>query len=139
MTFFLSCVTINKTKNINLKYYVGETRHKITLKIPEGYKLIKIITGGEGEEHRYWYSDSSLIYLSDASSLISINEESVRNQEAADYRKNKSDSFLFKGVNTNGNYWTEIKNKGLLYGYFNVPPYKKHFYDSALKSLKYRF
>lgn len=139
LMFFLSCVSINKTKKIKLKYYAGVTKHKITMNIPQGYKLIRIGTGGEGEEHRYWYSDSSLIYLSDASGLVSVNEQSIRNQEGASYRKNLSDSILLKGVNNNGNYWVEVKYKGLLYGYSNVPPNKKQLYDSAIQSVKYKY
>ena len=109
------------------------------MNIPEGYKLIKINTGGEGTEHRYWYSDSSLIYLSDASGLVSVNDQLIRNQEGAYYRKKSSDSILLKGLNNSGHYWLEVKYNGLLYGYFNVPPNKKQFYDSAIQSVKYKY
>lgn len=139
LVFFFSCVSLNNTKKIKLKYYEGVIGHKITMNIPEGYKLIKINTGGEGEEHRYWYFDSSLIYLSDASGIVTVNEQSIRKQEGAYYKKIMTDSIILKGVNTSGNYWAEVKYKGLLYGYSNVPPNKKQLYDSAIQSVKYKY
>ena len=56
LLFFGSCVSINKATRINLKYS-GLTKHFIVMKIPKGYKLIKINTGGEGSEYRYLYAD----------------------------------------------------------------------------------
>lgn len=78
---FLFCVLINKTTKIKLKYYEAGITQKIIMNIFGGYKLIRIGTGGEGEEYQYWYPDSSMIYLSDASGLRSVNDQSVRNQE----------------------------------------------------------
>ena len=46
---------------------------------------------------------------------------------------------LLKGLDDNGNHWTEVKYKGLLYGYFNFTPRKKLLFDSALQSIKYKY
>ena len=47
-----------------------------------------------------------MIYLSDASGLGSVNDQSVCNHKES-YGKKSSDSMLIKGVNNNENYWIE--------------------------------
>lgn len=138
LVIFSSCVTIKDAGTIKFKYYEGMKSHKIIMQVPKDFKLIKIYTGGEGEEHRYWYSDSSLIYISDAKGLTSYNEQLIRQQEGAYSRKFLSDSIMLKGTNEKGSYWEEIKYKGLLYGYSNVPPDKKQLYDNAMSSVKFK-
>ncbi|MFY0256378.1 hypothetical protein ACDQ55_20775 [Chitinophaga sp. 30R24] len=108
------------------------------MRVPKDFKLVKIYTGGEGEEYNYWYSDSSLIYISDAKGNASFNEQLIRQQEGAYSRKFMSDSIMLKGTNKKGNYWKEIKYKGLLYGYSNVPPDKRELYDNVMLSAKFK-
>ena len=78
-----------------------------------------------------------MIYLSDANGLETVNDNSVRKQKV-NYSTKSYDSILWKGVNSDGNYWMEGKYKELLYGYINVKPEKKILYDNALQSIKYK-
>lgn len=135
---FSSCTISNKVKRIKFKYYEGTRSHKVIVQVPNGFSLTKISTGGEGEEHRYWYSDSSLIYISDAKGNTTVNDQLIRKQEGAYSRKFLSDSIMLKGTDERGNYWQEVKHKGILYGYSNVPPEKKQIYDDAILSIKYK-
>lgn len=135
---FASCTTSSKAKRIKFKYYEGERSHKVIVQVPNGFSLTKIYTGGEGEEHRYRYSDSSLIYISDAKGNTTVNEQLIRQQDGAYSRKFLSDSIMLKGTDEKGNYWQEVKYKGILYGYSNVPPEKKQLYDNAMLSVKYK-
>lgn len=135
---FASCATSSKAKRIKFKYYEGVRSHEVIVQVPNGFRLTKIYTGGEGKEHRYWYSDSSLIYLSDAKGSTSVNEQLIRQQEGAYSRKFLSDSIMLTGTDEKGNHWQEVKYKGILYGYSNVPPEKKQLYDNAMLSIKYK-
>ncbi|WP_164714154.1 hypothetical protein [Chitinophaga rhizosphaerae] len=110
----------------------------MTMQVPNEFSLTKISTGGEGQEHRYWYPDSSLIYISDASGNTTVNERLIRLQNGAYSRKFLSDSIILSGIDEKGYYWREVKYKGLLYGYFNVSPEKKQLYDNAMLSIKYK-
>jgi hypothetical protein len=125
-------------KRVSFKYYSNSQPHKIIMRIPNHSKLVKITAGGEGEEYRYQYSDSSLIYLSDLSSSITINEPLIRKQEGGYNKRFETDSIAFEGVNEKGNYWKEVKYKGAFYGYSNVPQVKKQFFDDAINSVKYQ-
>lgn len=138
MLFFASCATSIKAKRIKFKYYEGVRSHKVIMQVPNGFRLTKIYTGGEGAEYRYWYSDSSLIYVSDAKGNTTVNERLIRQQDGAYSRKFVSDSIMLKGTDERGNYWQEVKYKGVLYGYSNVPPEKKQLYDNAMLSVKYK-
>jgi hypothetical protein len=106
--------------------------------IPKHSKLVKITAGGEGEEYRYQYSDSSLIYLSDLSGSITINEPLIRKQKGVYNKRFEKDSISFDGINEKGTYWKEIKYKGAFYGYSNVPPIKKQYFDDAINSVKHQ-
>lgn len=135
--FFASCSTINKTSRVTFKYY-NKGSHKLIMKVPSEFNFIKISTGGEGEEHRYWYKDSALIYVSDAKGNTSFNESLIRIQDGAYTRKFLSDSIILKGIDGKGNYWQELKYKGIILGYFNISADKKALYDSVFLSIRYR-
>lgn len=76
-----------------------------------------------------------MIYLSDASGLGSVNDQSVCNHKES-YGKKSSDSMLIKGVNNNENYWIEnIKDCCVVTLMLN----QKLLFDSALNSMKYKY
>lgn len=135
---FASCSVSSEIKRIKFRYFEGVKSHKVTMQVPNEFNLTKISTGGEGQEHRYWYSDSSLIYISDARGSTTVNERFIRMQDGAYSRRFQTDSIILMGTNENGNYWQEVKYKGIHYGYSNVPPEKKQLYDNAMLSIKFR-
>ena len=132
----VACSTMKGMRRISFKYYSNSQQQKIVMLVPKHAKLTKIIAGGEGEEYRYKYADSSIIYLSDLNGSITINESLIRKQDGAYNKRFVKDSASFEGVNAMGNYWREIKYKGAFYGYSNVPPTKKQLFDDAISSAK---
>lgn len=135
---FESCTVSNKVRRVKFRYFEGMKSHTVIMQVPNEFILTKISTGGEGQEHRYWYSDSSLIYISDANGNTTINERLIRLQDGAYSRKFLSDSIILSGTDEKGYYWQEVKYKGVLYGYSNVSPEKKQLYDNAMLSIKYK-
>ena len=131
---FLSCVSL-KEGRVSFKYYENFEKKKITLNIPPGGKLIRILAGGEGEEHRYWFSDSSVIYISSLSGSATLNDSLIRRSGHYDTFF-LSDTGSFAGVDDKGNFWEEVKRNKLVYGYSNVPSSKKSTFEKALISVK---
>ncbi|WP_341841749.1 hypothetical protein [Chitinophaga caseinilytica] len=136
LTCFTSCAVIKQTDKVRFEYYSGTQRQKVVLSIPKGATLVKITAGGEGEEHRYWYADSSVIYISNLTGSATLNALLI-NREQSDYnRRFMSDTASFTGTDEKGNYWKEVKNGNLLYGYSNVPINKKEIFNYAITSLR---
>lgn len=127
-----SCTTMKETNKIRFVYYDGLKKHKIIMNIPKGSKLIKITAGGEGEEHRYWYPDSSVLYLSSIRGSATLNELLINRQQDYYNKRFMSDTASFTGTDEKGNYWKEMKNGSLFYGYSNVPIDKKKIFDEAI-------
>lgn len=137
--YSVSCGSIKNTiTTIKLRYNEGPTEYFIQMDIPGKFNLIKIGTGGEGKEYQYWYTDSSMIYISDADGISTVNDSIVRIKKNRNYTQNRNDSIFVTGLAANGKYWLEREFKGLRYGYFNVSSNKKQLYDNAVKSLDYR-
>jgi hypothetical protein len=106
------------------------------MKIPKGSTLVKITAAGEGEEHRYWYRDSSVIYLSTLSGSGTLNESFINSQPVNYNKRFSSDTASFSGIDGKGNYWKEVKRGNLLYGYSNVPFNKQTIFDKAINSTR---
>ena len=133
---FTSCATMKETNKISFVYYDGSKKQKIIMNIPKGSKLIKITAGGEGEEHRYWYGDSSVIYLSSLRGSATLNELLINRQQDNYNKRFMSDTASFAGTDEKGNYWKEVKNRSLFYGYSNVPINKKIIFDEVITSTR---
>lgn len=136
LAFFMSCTIMKETSKISFAYHDSSGKQKIIMKIPKGSNLIKITAGGEGQEHRYWYKDSSVVYLSSLRGSATLNAYLV-NRIMDDYNKMfMSDTASFAGSDEIGNCWKEVKKGDLLYGYSNVPISKKTIFDEAITSLR---
>lgn len=133
---FASCTVMRGASKISFTYYKGSKKQKLIMNIPEGSKLIKITAGGEGEEHRYWYEDSSVIYLSSLTGSATLNEPLINKQKDNYNKWFMSDTAVLAGTDEKGNYWKEIKNGLLLFGYSNVHIGKKAIFDAAISSAR---
>ena len=112
-----------------------QERVKYYFKVPKGYQFRGIKADAEaGSEQQYWYTDSSVIYVTDFGGTI--NEANIRNQENAYGKRLVSDSISLNGTDSKGNHWKEIKYKGVLYGYSNVPKDKMQIFEKAIASVK---
>jgi hypothetical protein len=132
----LSCTTIQKGQRVKFNYSFHGNSRVVKMSIPKSAKLIKITAGGEGEEHRYLYADSSMIYITSMQGTGTINEPFIVQDQAMYNQRFSSDTATMNGIGENGNYWKEVKYNNVFYGYSNVPLAKKAFFDEALSSVK---
>lgn len=139
--FICTAITACMSKKIVFRHYetldYKQTEKKYSLKVSKGYEYKGLKAGGEaGMEQQYWYKDSSVIYITDFGGTL--NEMKIRNQEGAYSKRFMNDTASFSGTDEKGNYWKEIKNGKVLYGYANVPPEAKSVFDEALNSVRYK-
>ncbi|HNS12469.1 MAG TPA: hypothetical protein PKM97_07605 [Bacteroidia bacterium] len=132
---FGQCST--ETKTIRYKSYDRDANKTAvyTLQIPKGYKLFTW-TGDHVRQQEYWYSDSSVIYLTNNLGSNAINESNIRQQEGA-YAKRfqaflSNDTITLSGVDSIGKYWKEVKLQKICLGYAGVENEKLEIFERAL-------
>lgn len=90
-------------------------------------------------EHRFWFPDSSVVFISTFESTL--NQENIRNDnkwfewfEAV----NDEDfgSIELAGTSEENLHWTNIKHGNIIIGYSNVPNQKVIVFDKMLQSFK---
>lgn len=135
--FILGCSSMKNMQRIHFTFNDLHKRCKLILFIPRYYSLQRIEAGGEdGVERRYWYRDSSVIYISTFRGGSSLNYENIRKQEAAYSKRFGFDTITLSGVNDSGKYWKEVKYYNLYYGYANVKEEEKKYFDQAISSIQ---
>lgn len=108
------------------------------MRIPDERKFIRITAGGEGEEYRYLYKDSSIIYITSIQGAGTINEAEIIQDPTLYNKRFFSDTLTIQGMSNNGNFWREVKCFNVFYGYSNVPSIKKALFDSVINSASVR-
>lgn len=106
-------------------------------------KVLKV-DGECGLEKQFWYSDSSVVYISDFSN--NLNTENIRasgfTQEKLKFMlmqsEMKADTLVLVGRNQQGFFWKEISIGRTQFGYLNVPSNKIKDFDKVLGSIKGR-
>ncbi len=117
--------------------YKVEQKGKVkeyTFHIPKGYKF-NGWTGGYENEKQYWYSDSSVFYITKAHGLPSINYENIRDVEGANANRMLLDTLTLEGKDKQGLYWKDIKQSNFSYGYSRVPTDKKEIFEAIIKEI----
>ncbi len=110
---------------------------KLKMKIPEDY-IFEGLQGDQEVEHRYWYPDSSVIYITSFENTL--NYEDIREQGTY-YNRFKSyhnnDTLTLRGISSNGLYWQDklLKN-GVTIGYSKVPKNDLQDFISAIESIE---
>jgi len=123
LTFMLAVIGCKSIYSVVKYKHLGIDR--IKLRIPKNY----VFEGFQGDhqlEHRYWYSDSSVIYITTFENTM--NYEDIRKQGTYFDRFNSlrsKDSLTLRGVNKSGLFWQDkLLENGITIGYSRVPNYR---------------
>jgi hypothetical protein len=66
------CSSLKEVQRVKFNYSINGKSNFITTNIPKSAKLVKVTAGGEGEEHRYTYTDSSVLYITSLSGSATL-------------------------------------------------------------------
>lgn len=129
--FLLGCKGMYR----NVKYQFNKTE-EIKIRIPKNY-VFEGLQGDHELEHRYWYPDSSVIYITTFANTM--NYEEIRRQNTYYNRinaLNSNDTLTLKGININGLYWKDILLKsGITIGYSRIPRNRIEEFEKAILSI----
>lgn len=137
LTFVCSC-TVSQKQRIAFVYIHGfKKMNKVVMKIPKPAYIERVEAGGgEGSRVHYYYSDSSVIYVTDAKGIPTPNYSSLRTIKGIRLDILWADTFNLSGSDENGKLWTEIKLGELRYGYSHVSPANESIFLKAIYSLQ---
>jgi len=135
---FILCVInigcVSTHKSIKLKFSEDK---RIKIKIPNNF-VFEGLEGDYEKEYRYWYSDSSVIYVTTFENTI--NYEVIRQQETYYDRFNafhSKDTLTLEGRKSDGTYWKDkLLETGVTIGYSRVPQNRLKEFTDALYSIK---
>ncbi len=136
LVYLTSCTVTKQTVKVKFNYFSGLQQQKVVISIPKGSKLIRITAGGEGEEHRYLFSDSSVIYLSDMTGSATLNTSKFNLDPPASFMELTADTLSHAEIDNQGYYWKEIKKGYLRFGYAHISHIRKNDFDKAITSLR---
>ena len=126
---FSSCSLFNGFKKRNFNY--GEKGESFGVIIPKGWKKTEFKSDSADNKVQYYYykNGSSLYLVRNADSLISFQPIIFSNHIPLIHPQ---DGLIYKGIDSNGLYWREIRLKDFRFGYKNVPTETEARFDSAL-------
>ncbi|HZV71384.1 MAG TPA: hypothetical protein VFG10_17635 [Saprospiraceae bacterium] len=129
--FLIACSTHRR-----VSFRVGNSSSIYKIDIPKGFTF-QGIAGDHEFEKRYWYSDSSVIYITTFSNTINYDE--IRKQGKY-YEKfdavHSKDTINLEGKDGKGLYWMDRTIKSVTFGYSRVPADRKYQFDLAIESIK---
>lgn len=132
----LCFITISCTTTKTVSYRIGKSPIKYKLEIPKGY-IFEGIAGDHEFEKRYWYPDSSVIYITTFSNTLNYDE--IRSQGTYYQRFqaiHSNDTLTLAGQDSTGMFWKDKKLKYITVGYSNVPLSGKAVFDKAIDSAR---
>lgn len=131
----VSCVSQKQGQTIFQSVKGGD---KYKFSIPKGYIDEKRFAGDNEYSQEYYYSDSSIFYITTFRNTT--NYEEIRKQETYYQRfnaLNEGDTITLKGINDHGLYWKDrLLKGGVTIGYSNVNSNSKSEFDKSVMSIK---
>lgn len=132
----VSCLS---TTTETIKYSPYKRSFKYTMELPKGRCKEVYLNGGSDHEQRYYYSDSSFIFITN--SPTTCNQNYI--EESSDYLKYfnaflNNDTITIKGKSKSGLYWQDkrIGERGIIIGYSGANKSELLKYEKAINSFK---
>lgn len=111
--------------------------NRVILNVPTGYSF-EGASGNHEREYRYWYSDSSVIYITTFENTLNydnINAHHLYYDRFQAFHKN--DSLTLSGTNENNCYWIDkLLPSGISIGYSNVPTNKVELFNNIIDNAR---
>lgn len=115
----------------------GKNKEVLKLNIPKNY-IFEGLQAGRKLEHRYWYTDSIVLYVTTFENTLNYNQIRAEGKYYERFEALRSgDTIILSGYNSKSLYWKDklLKN-GITIGYKNVPVKKLNKFDSLVNSFE---
>ena len=119
-----------------ISYRLGKSEVIYLMDIPKGYKF-EGLAGSHELEKRFWYPDSSVIYITTFHNTINYND--IRKQGTyydRFYALPTIDTLTLEGVDSLGLLWKDKKLRHVTVGYSKVPENKKDIFEKIIISAR---
>ena len=126
-----SCFLFKDLKREQFTYNANGQARTLHLQVPRGFHRHRDEVDSAGNSARlYYYSNGNVFY---AAYLA----DTAKQYQAIDYSRNLplqhiKGGWIFKGMDSSGRYWREIRVGACKFGYTGVPPSREGDFDEAL-------
>ena len=137
ISLFISCGTTDGLKNVSFSHRIGFKKYTYKMAIPKKFEIKYVRGDGEDKmEKQFWYSDSSVTYVSDFEN--NLNYDNIRALSSLYAKDAKAfvfrDTLMLEGKTKTGLYWKNIRYNNVSIGYNNVNLQQKSIYDQSLNT-----
>lgn len=132
-----SCALFDGFKKREFQYTNNNSPQKIALLIPKGFKKEKKLVDSAGNQQQVFsYEDGAFLYFAFIADTTKEYRPILEERHIA--RIHPAGGFYYKGRDSTGLYWRELRQNNLRAGYKNVSPEIEEKFDSAVNYAGYR-
>ncbi len=132
-----SCALFNGFKRREFHYKDNNSSQKIALLIPKGFnEQKKIIDSAGNKQHVFNYEDGAFLYFAFITDTTKEYQTIMEERHIA--RMHPAGGFFYKGRDSTGLYWRELRQNNFTAGYKKVSPEVEEKFDSAVNYAGYR-
>jgi hypothetical protein len=130
-----SCGYTGTFRQRDFSFSEGKETKRFVVKVPVGYATEKyVVDTATGKEQYYYYPNGSILYFSSNISWLTENDLMI----AAKKIPQISEGLIsYKGKDSSGLYWKEIRFDNLRIGYSYVPHNDLERFELALTALRF--
>jgi hypothetical protein len=137
LVFASSCALFDGFKKKEFIYTDNNSPQKIALLVPKGFNGEKKILDSAGNQQQIFsYEDGALLYF--AFNADTTKEYRPILEERHIAKMHPAGGFFFKGIDSTGRYWRELRQDNFRAGYKNVSSEVEEKFDSAVNYSGYR-
>ena len=137
LVIFSSCSLFNGFKKREFHYTDNNSPQKITLLIPKGFNDNKKIIDSSGNQQQVFsYDNKTFLYFAFTADTAKEYQPIIKENHLA--KMHPAGGFFYKGRDSTGLYWRELRHGNFRAGYKNVSPEIEEKFDSAVNYAGYR-
>ncbi len=132
-----SCSLLNGFKRREFHYTDNNSSQKIALLIPKSFDSQKKLVDSAGNQQQVFrYENGAFLYFAFIADTTKEYQPIMEERHIA--RMHPAGGFYYKGRDSNGLYWRELRQNNFRAGYKNVSPEIEEKFDSAVNYAGYR-
>ncbi len=132
-----SCALFNGFKRREFQYTAGNSPQPFSLLIPKGFKSEKKNVDSAGNMQQFFsYENGATLYFALLADTTKEYQPVVQENHMA--KMHPAGGYYYKGRNSSGLYWKELRQNNFRAGYKNVPSDFEEKFDSAINYAGYK-
>lgn len=127
----LSCSLFSGLRKKTFHFHDAGGAHALQLRVPTHYEKERVFTDSAGAKHKeYTYANGARLYFIYTTDTLAVFQPIDFAENIPRYHL--YGGVLYKGLDSTGNFWREIRTDSFRFGYQHVPPAAEAIFDTAV-------